>query len=142
MTESGLAADARRLSVLIGADGAVRIPARLAPWVCSVLGREIADIRRRGRGGNLASDVLELLDALEQGSDHGTEETPGGTMDVGRFLSTGEVASILECSSRAVTKAIAAGRLAGNRVGDVWLVAETDLEKYRHEKGQHRGRAA
>ena len=139
MTESGVEADRRRLNALCGADGSVTIPPRLVGWVRTLIGEALQDIRRAGRGGALAGDVLDILDALAA-ADNGSVQPTAETLKVGQIMTCAQAARVLECGERAVRLALQEGRLAGVKTGARhWLILATDLHDYRFSKGTHHG---
>lgn len=143
MAESGLEADARRLNALLRPDGSVVVPARLTGWVRRLLEPALADIRRAGRGGSLAFDVLETLDALER-----SEVSVSGTIMPGQdkimvsseceasevFMVSAHAAEQLGCTDRAIRRALQEGRLRGRKLGREWLISQHDLDEYRFGK--------
>ena len=140
MTETGWQADRRRLNNLVGADGSVQIPARLTPWVRSLLAEALQDIRRAGRGGALAGDVLEVLDGLAESADVGSVLPAVGSLRVGQIMTCKQAAKVLECGERAVRLALQEGRLAGFKSGARhWLIDAEDLHNYRFSKGTPHG---
>ena len=141
MTESGVEADRRRLNALCGADGSVTIPPRLVGWVRTLIGEALQDIRRAGRGGALAGDVLDVLNALAESADNGSV-LPGAVSlkVIGQFVTVAEAARVLECGDRAVRLALQEGRLAGFKSGARhWLIDSEELERFRFTKGAHHG---
>ena len=139
VTETGRQADRRRLNNLVGGDGSVQIPARLTPWVRSLLEAALSDIRRAGRGGALAGDVLDILDALA-GADIGSAHPAGETLKVGQLVTVAQAAQVLECGERAVRLALQEGRLTGVKTGGRhWVIFAHDLHKYRFTKGARNG---
>lgn len=143
VSESGLEADGRRLNVLLGADGVVRTPARLAGWVRSLVVADLAALRRSGRVVR-GLDVLEFLDALRlaEVSENGRVVGGGGSIGVGDgvgFLTSARAAELLECDARSVRRACQEGRLRGRRLGHEWLIAEGDLDEFRFGKGKRNG---
>ena len=140
MAESGSEADARRLNVLLQPDGRVLTPPRLAGWNRSLIEAALSDIRRAGRGGELASDVLEFLDALQQSEMSVNGRLTGGfeRIDVsgegGESLTSARVAEVLECTDRTVRRAFEAGRLRGRKLGHEWVTTRADLDEYRFGK--------
>lgn len=133
--ETGVQADQRRLAALRGADGSVTIPPRLVGWVGALIGDALQDLRRAGRGGSLAADVLDVLDALNT-ADIGSEQPAFGSLKVGQILTCKQAARVLECGERAVRLALQEGRLAGFKSGERhWLIDSDALENYRFAKG-------
>lgn len=142
-TETGVQADLRRSGTLVRPDGSVVIPARLTPWVRSLIDAAVRDLRRAGRGGNFGADVLEMLDALtlSEVSPKGPLirgesriEVDGSGDASGEILTSARAAELLQCTPRSVTRACRAGRLRGRLVGYTWLIYERDLAEYRHNK--------
>ena len=139
MTETGWQADRRRLNALCGADGSVTIPPRLVGWVRTLLGGALQDIRRAGRGGALAGDVLDILDALAA-ADNGSAHPAAGSLEVGQIVTVAQAAQALECGERHVRQLLQDERLAGVKTGARhWLILATDLHDYRFSKGTHHG---
>ena len=140
MSETGLEADRRRLNALSNPDGEVMIPKRLVGWVRSSLDGALRDLRRAGRGGALAADVLGLLDALAESADVGSVLPTAGSLRVGQIMTCKQAAKVLECGERAVRLALQEGRLAGVKTGARhWLIDSEELERFRFTKGAHRG---
>ena len=141
MAESGLEADRRRLNALSNPDGSVTIPLRLVGWVRSSLDGALQELRRAGRGGALAGDVLDVLDALAESADNGSV-LPGAVSlkVIGQFVTVAEAARVLECGDRAVRLALQEHRLDGVKTGARhWLIDSEELERFRFTKGAHRG---
>ena len=141
MSESGVEADRRRLNALLGPDGSVRIPPRLTGWARSLFDGALRDLRRAGRGGSLAGDVLDVLDALAESADNGSVLPAAVSLKViGQFVTVAEAARVLECGERAVRLALQEHRLAGFKSGARhWLIDSEELERFRFTKGAHRG---
>ena len=139
MTESGVEADRRRLNALCGADGSVTIPPRLVGWVRTLIGEALQDIRRAGRGGALAGDVLDILDALA-GADIGSAHPAGETLKVGQLVTVAQAAQALGCGERHVRQLLQDERLAGFKPGGRhWLIDSEELERFRFTKGVRNG---
>ena len=139
MTETGRQADRRRLNNLVGADGSVRIPPRLTGWARSLFDGALQDMRRAGRGGALAGDVLDVLDALAV-ADNGSVHPAGGSLEVGQIVTVAQASRILECGERAIRQALQEGRLTGVKSGARhWLIDAEDLHNYRFSKGSNHG---
>lgn len=141
LSESGGEADERRVSALFRPDGSVVVSGRLAGWLRSLALRDLREIRRAGRGGDLARDVLEVLDALRlaEVSDRGPIEPRVETLELevksGALITSARAAVVLECDPRSVTRAIAAGRLRGSKVGGQWLISQKELDNFRFGRG-------
>lgn len=132
MTENGIEADRRRLAAATGPGGAVIVPARLSGWVRDLVLERLAEIRRAGRGGNLAADVLDLIDSLGRASDNGSEQPHLEKLESSQILSVGDAAEILECEPRTVRLALQEGRIPGSRIGARnWIIRKQDLDAYR-----------
>ena len=139
MAESGVEADRRRLNALLGPDGSVMIPPRLLGWVRSSLDGALRDLRRAGRGGALAADVLGLLDALAV-ADSGSIHPAGGSLEVGQIVTVAQAAQALECSERHVRQLLQDERLVGVKTGTRhWLIDSEELENYKFAKGVRNG---
>lgn len=145
MTESGAQADLRRVNALLGADGVVRTPARLAGWVRSLVEAGLADIRRSGRGFALGADVLEFLDALQSAelSENGRIVDGAERIDIGDgidlILNSSQAAALLECDARTVRRAFESGKLRGQKLGHEWVTTTKDLDDFRFEKRVRNG---
>ena len=140
MAESGVEADRRRLNALLGPDGSVRIPPRLTGWARSLFDGALQELRRAGRGGSLAGDVLDVLDALAESADVGSVLPAAGSLKVGQIMTCSQAARVLECGERAVRLALQEGRLAGFKSGARhWLIDSEELERFRFTKGAHHG---
>ena len=140
MSESGVEADARRLNALLGPDGSVRIPPRLTGWARSLFDGALQELRRAGRGGSLAGDVLDVLDALAESADVGSVLPAAGSLKVGQIMTCSQAARVLECGERAVRLALQEGRLAGFKSGARhWLIDSEELERFRFTKGVRNG---
>ena len=139
MSESGLEADARRLNALLGPDGSVRIPPRLTGWARSLFDGALQDIRRAGRGGALAGDVLDILDALAA-ADNGSVHPVAGSLKVGQLVTVAQAAQALGCGERHVRQLLQDERLAGFKPGGRhWLIDSEELERFRFTKGVRNG---
>lgn len=98
---------------------------------------DLAGLRVRTRGIDPeVSDVLEAIrEAAEawRGSATGTTEAPEPELapESQVWVSSPKAADLLGISSRAVVKAIAEGRLAGEQVGGRWRIAREDIEHYK-----------
>ncbi|UEM18456.1 helix-turn-helix domain-containing protein [Skermanella mucosa] len=57
-------------------------------------------------------------------------QSPPPVQAVPRFLTVGETASLLRCSSRTILRRIAAGTLKARAEGNRYLIAQTDLDAY------------
>lgn len=71
--------------------------------------------------------VISLADCLQVGQSAEVARLVGD----GKWLSTGEVAEILECSSSHVIKLFDDGKLTGRRVGNRRRILRTVAEAYR-----------
>ena len=117
-----------------GVDGPVVIvPGRVAAW----LGREFRLDRRRievrGADAELDSVLVALGVAAAAwrssalGTDHRNRSEPRSSLTV---MTTADVADRLDCTNRAVVKAIADGRLPARKEGRRWLVDPEDFAHY------------
>ena len=132
-------ADARRLNALLGPDGSVRIPPRLTGWARSLFDGALQDIRRAGRGGALAGDVLDILDALAA-ADNGSVHPVAGSLKVGQLVTVAQAAQALGCGERHVRQLLQDERLAGFKPGGRhWLIDSEELERFRFTKGVRNG---
>ena len=140
MIETGQEADRRRLNALSNPDGSVTIPLRLVGFVRTLIDGALRDLRRAGRGGSLAGDVLDVLDALAESADNGSVLPAAGSLRVGQIMTCKQAAKVLECGERAVRLALQEGRLAGFKSGARhWLIDSEELERFRFTKGTHHG---
>ena len=140
MIETGQEADRRRLNALSNPDGSVTIPLRLVGFVRTLIDGALRDLRRAGRGGSLAGDVLDVLDALAESADNGSVLPAAGSLRVGQIMTCKQAAKVLECGERAVRLALQEGRLAGFKSGARhWLIDSEELERFRFTKGAHHG---
>jgi excisionase family DNA binding protein len=122
-------------------DGAVVVPARVAGDLMRLLTLGVTEGRRRGIPVN--TEMMVVLDAIQSAAiaEDSRSGSVVGTM-VGDpvslemtdepLVTSGQAALRLGCTARAITKAIACGRLLGRKVGNQWLIAEHDLETYRY----------
>lgn len=112
------------------------IPSRVVTRLLAII--EFA----RARGGSaVAVDVNVVMDALQQSQAAATAESSATGTIVGtpsRLVSTDELLSVrtaaarLQCSERAITKALSEHRLAGTKAGGrEWLIRAEDLDQYR-----------
>lgn len=110
------------------------VPARVAALIYrhTDLGR----VRTELRGADAETDgvlmALHIAALKWRGSATGTDRAPAAEpVASSLWLSTSEAADLLEVTPRAVTKAIAAGRLPAQRHGRDWRISREDLEHYR-----------
>lgn len=117
----------------------VVVPGRVAAWLLSRAG--LADYHRAHRGDD--PEVDQVLVALKlaaiawreraTGTDHGTREadTPPQDAPSPTWLNATTAARALGITSRAVVKAIAAGRLPAQWSAGRWWIDPADVEHYR-----------
>ncbi|WP_368086276.1 excisionase family DNA-binding protein [Curtobacterium sp. MCBA15_001] len=89
--------------------------------------------------------MVRVLDALQEaaaradvarsvhGTSRGGEVTLSGRQE---FLTVAEAAAVRGCSTRAITKAIASGRLPAERHGHSWWIGAADLDQYRYGRSR------
>ncbi|MFE4692926.1 helix-turn-helix domain-containing protein [Streptomyces sp. NPDC056749] len=130
-------------------DGSVVIPAAVAGDVLRALVRDMT-ARVRADGGEVSAGVRCLLYALhtaaqrterqagqpratpviEQSSDIGTAPQPTATV---AYVSVGEAAALLGCSTEYVRRLARAGIVRARRIGArAWAVDPAALDDYRH----------
>ncbi|MFG2671163.1 helix-turn-helix domain-containing protein [Streptomyces sp. NPDC048445] len=130
-------------------DGSVVIPAAVAGDVLRALVRDMT-ARVRADGGEIPAGVRRLLYALhsaaqhaeqqaegyratpviEHGSDIGTAPQPTATV---AYLSVGEAAALLGCSTEYMRRLARAGIVRARRIGArAWAVDPAALDDYRH----------
>lgn len=130
-------------------DGSVVIPAAVAGDVLRALVRDMT-ARVRADGGEVPAGVRRLLyvphtaaqrteqqadehrttPVIEQGSDIGTAPQPTATV---AYVSVGEAAALLGCSTEYVRRLARAGIVRARRIGArAWAVDPAALDDYRH----------
>ncbi|MEV0912698.1 helix-turn-helix domain-containing protein [Streptomyces sp. NPDC049967] len=130
-------------------DGSVVIPAAVAGDVLRALVRDMTE-RVRADGGEVPAGVRRLLYALhaaaqraeqhvekhraapliEHSSDNGTAPPPTATV---AYVSVGEAAALLGCSTEYVRRLARTGIVRARRIGArAWAVDPAALDDYRH----------
>ena len=129
------------------ADGSVIVPAPVAEPLLRFLTVGLTNARRGNGGGNLTSDVLAILAALQvaamrvdegRSSANGTGIAGSGIVgDSSIWVARGDEITVtaaarrLGLTTRAVRKACAENRLRARKFGRQWLIHGDDLESYR-----------
>jgi excisionase family DNA binding protein len=120
------------------ADGSVVVPARAVERLLKLLELGVVAARQRGMGGAVNTDMVIVLDALQEAAGDassaiGTTVPDSSTLEVsGKLLTAQGAADRIGCSARAVRKACTEGRLRAVQVGRSWLIEENDLERFRY----------
>lgn len=123
-------------------DGAVVVvPARVAAWLDQEAGLRSVRTRHRGEDAEVDAVLVALGVAAATwrtsvgsatGSDTGTAvDAPSEPARPSPVMTTSQAADRLDIGTRAVVKAIHAGRLTATRPGRAWLIDRDDVEHYR-----------
>ncbi len=118
-----------------GIDGAVVIvPGRVAAWLTQQLGLDRLRSEVRGMDAQVDHVLIGLAVAASawRASAYGT--TPRNTPEPepkSSWLTTTEVADLLNLTDRAIRSACRSGRLHAERVGDRWQISREHFEHYR-----------
>ena len=111
----------------------VVVPARVAAWLERRAG--LSSLRPQVRGADPEVDAvlvaLRLAAMTWTSSVGGTETRNQPELEASSELTTQQVADAFGLTSRAVRKAIAAGRLKAHQVGARWVVTREDFEHYK-----------
>ena len=118
-------------------DGSVRVPARAVPALVRLLVRGVL-AGRAARDYSVNFDWAVLGDAIAEGlesSARGTgSEGPRSLEESRGLLTVQDAADRSGRTTRGVRKACAEGRLRGVKVGDTWLITESEVERWRHRE--------
>ncbi len=118
-----------------GIDGAVVIvPGRVAAWLTQQLGLDRLRSEVRGMDAEVDHVLIGLAVAASdwRASAYGT--SPRNTPELApksSWLTTTEVADLLDMTDRAIRLACQSGRLPAERVGDRWQISREQFEHYR-----------
>jgi excisionase family DNA binding protein len=120
--------------LLFGVDGAVVVvPAKHAALLETAV---LRDYRKRHRGDN--RDLDEVLLAIawaalhyrNSQAEHGQSQAPTTVTEVACAVTTIQAAERIGCSERTVRRLIHTRRLSARRVGHIWLIDSSDLDRY------------
>lgn len=125
---------------LIRPDGSVVVPAAVADAVLRLLVLGLTDVHHKNAGGRPSSETVNVLHALNVAAIKESEMSARGRdynsfgiireSDKG-FLTPREIAVLLHCSERQVRRLCEQGKLPAQKLGQHWLIAESDLDTYR-----------
>jgi hypothetical protein len=129
--------DYRRLML---EDGSVLIPPGVAGGFVRVAGLGLSVLFRNNDGGEVTREAIEVFHALQRAATRENERrrSARGTADVESEkvspvgeLTTGQAASLLEISPRAVRKACDVGRILARRVNGRWAIDPAHFDDFR-----------
>lgn len=118
------------------------VPPRVAGAAIRLLTLGVLEGRKRGVDVN--SDMVVVLDALQEAAEReeNRRRAARGTTVVGAVrlavsgegMTSAEAARLVGRDVRTIRKALESGRLVGRKVGRDWLIFETDLDHYAHDR--------
>ncbi|MGI5182233.1 helix-turn-helix domain-containing protein [Dactylosporangium sp. CA-152071] len=124
---------------LLRPDGSVLVPGDVAGELLAAAVRDLT-ARARRDGLLVSARAQRILLALHEAAErHEQTSTAAGTEPVAPATVAGRVAAaqaagLLGCTESYVRRLCRAGRLAGERVGPVWLVDTESLDAYRYRR--------
>jgi hypothetical protein len=132
----------RSVHGLLLPDGSVRVPPKWANYFVALATRDLRARVASGRSGTASPVFMALITSLQTAASQeeersssvaGTTVSDPASVVLGDlpWLTSGQAAILLECSSRAGTKALEEGRLLGRKAGPHWMIHPSDLDRYR-----------
>jgi excisionase family DNA binding protein len=125
---------------LIRPDGSIVIPAAVADSVLRLLVLGLTQAQHANAGGRPTIETVNVLHALNMAaikdsemSARGRDYSSSGTIEVSgeKLLTSRESALSLHCTERQVRRLCEQGKLPALKIGQHWLISETDLDTYR-----------
>lgn len=125
---------------LIRPDGSVVVPAAVADAVVRLLVLGLTQTQHANAGGRVSSQMMGVLHALnvaaikeDEMSARGRDYSTSGTIEVSgeKLLTAREVSALLAVTERQVRRLCEQGKLPARKLGQHWLISETDLDTYR-----------
>ena len=125
---------------LVRSDGSVVVPAGVADAVVRLLVLGLTEAQHANAGGRVSPQMMDVLHALnaaaireDEMSARGRDYSSSGKINVSvqNLLTPQEAAALLQCTDRQVRRLCEQGKLPARKLGQHWLIAEPDLDKYR-----------
>lgn len=125
---------------LIRPDGSVVVPAAIADAVVRLLVLGLTQAHHTNAGGRVSAQMVDVLHALNvaaikdsEMSARGRDYSTSGIIEVSgeKLLTSREVSALLALTERQVRRLCEQGKLPAQKLGQHWLISETDLDTYR-----------